>query len=71
MNEPTVTHSGCRGASAAVGSLSARERERERETVLSPGLIRTVAGLAAVSILGPLERLSPSLSDSISPTLDS
>ena len=32
-----------------------RERERERES-LSPGLMRTVAGLAAVSILGPLGR---------------
>ena len=32
MNESAATHSGCWGASAAVGSLSAmRERERERE----------------------------------------
>ena len=31
MNELAVTHSGCRGASAAVSSLPEGERERGRE----------------------------------------
>ena len=46
------------------------EGEGEGEGDLSPGLIRTVAGLAAVSILGPLGRLSHPLSDSTPFSLD-
>ena len=49
--------SGREGVGGREWAQGSREREREREREPQPGLIRTAAGLAAVSILGPLGRL--------------